>query len=62
MTAAALEDATTKAHEAAIQLEQAKRDLALAAEAEAYRDRRLAQAAAGELAVVVDHADLLVLP
>ena len=28
----------------------------------AYRDRRLAQAAAGELAVTVDHADLLVLP
>ena len=27
-----------------------------------YRDRRLAQAAAGELAVTVDHADLLVLP
>jgi hypothetical protein len=35
---------------------------ALAAEADAYRDRRLAQAAAGELAVTVDHADLLVLP
>ena len=35
---------------------------ALAAEAGAYRDRRLAQAAAGELAVTVDHADLLVLP
>jgi hypothetical protein len=34
----------------------------LAAEACAYRDRRLAQAAAGELAVTVDHADLLVLP
>ena len=34
----------------------------LAAEAGAYRDRRLAQAAAGELDVVVDHADLLVLP
>jgi hypothetical protein len=33
----------------------------LAAEAGAYRDRRLAQAA-GELAVTVDHADLLVLP
>ena len=28
----------------------------------AYRDRRLAQAAAGKLAVTVDHADLLVLP
>jgi hypothetical protein len=35
---------------------------ALAAEAGAYRDRRLAQAAAGELAVTVAHADLLVLP
>lgn len=33
----------------------------LAAEAGAYRDRRLAQAAAGRLAVIVDHADLLVL-
>jgi hypothetical protein len=35
---------------------------ALAAEAGAYRDRRLAQAASGEFAVTVDHADLLVLP
>ena len=35
---------------------------ALAAEAGPYRDRRLAQAAAGELAVTVDHADVLVLP
>jgi hypothetical protein len=35
---------------------------ALAALACAYRDRRMAQAAAGELAVTVDHADLLVLP
>jgi hypothetical protein len=35
---------------------------ALAAEAGAYRDRRLAQAAAGRLAVTVDHADMLVLP
>lgn len=35
---------------------------ALAAEAGAYRDRRQAQAAAGELAVTVGHADLLVLP
>jgi hypothetical protein len=34
----------------------------LAAEAPAYRDRRLEQAAAGELAVAVDHADMLVLP
>jgi hypothetical protein len=35
---------------------------ALYAEAGAYRDRRLARAAAGELAVTVDHADVLVLP
>jgi hypothetical protein len=35
---------------------------ALTAEAGAYRDRRLAQAAAGKLAVTVDHSDLLVLP
>ena len=35
---------------------------ALAAEAGPYLERRLAQAAAGELAVTVDHADLLVLP
>jgi hypothetical protein len=35
---------------------------ALAAEGGAYRDRRLAQAAAGELAVTVHHADVLVLP
>jgi hypothetical protein len=35
---------------------------ALAAEAGAYRDRRLAQAAAGTLSVAVAHADLLVLP
>ena len=35
---------------------------ALAAEAGAYHDRRLAQAAAGKLVVTVDHADLLVLP
>jgi hypothetical protein len=35
---------------------------ALAAEAAPYLDRRLAQVAAGELAVTVDHADLLVLP
>jgi hypothetical protein len=34
----------------------------LAADACAYRERRLAQAAAGQLAVTVDHADLLVLP
>ena len=35
---------------------------ALAAEAGAYRDRRLAQASAGQLEVTVGHADLLVLP
>ena len=35
---------------------------ALAAEAGAYRDRRMTQAAAGELTVTVDHADLAVLP
>ncbi len=35
---------------------------ALAAEAGAYRNGRLAQAAAGTLAVTVDHADLLALP
>ncbi len=34
----------------------------LAAEAGAYARRRLAQATAGELAVTVDHADLLILP
>jgi hypothetical protein len=34
----------------------------LADAGEAYRDRRQAQAGAGELAVTVDHADLLVLP
>jgi hypothetical protein len=35
---------------------------ALAADAGAYQDRRLAQAAAGELGTTVDHADLLRLP
>jgi hypothetical protein len=35
---------------------------ALATEAGVYWDRRRAQAAAGELAITVDHADLLVLP
>jgi hypothetical protein len=39
-----------------------EQDPALAAEAGAYRDRRLAQAAAGELAVTLEHADVLVLP
>ena len=34
----------------------------LAAETEVYARRRLAQAAAGQLAVTVDHADLLALP
>ena len=33
-----------------------------ALDADAYRERRLAQAAAGELTVTVDHADLLALP
>jgi hypothetical protein len=33
-----------------------------ALEAEAYRERRQEQAAAGELSVMVDHADVLVLP
>jgi len=33
-----------------------------ALDAGAYRERRLAQAAAGEVAVTVDHADVLVLP
>jgi hypothetical protein len=35
---------------------------ALAAEATAYRDRRMSQIAAGDLKALVDHADLLVLP
>jgi hypothetical protein len=35
---------------------------ALAGAAAGYRDRRLAQAAAGVLAVTVDHADILALP
>jgi hypothetical protein len=35
---------------------------ALAGAAGAYRDRRLDQAAAGELAVTVEHADVLVVP
>ena len=39
-----------------------EQDPALAPEAGAYRDRRLAQAAAGELVATVDHADLLMLP
>jgi hydrogenase maturation factor len=34
----------------------------LAAETDAYARRRLAEATAGQLAVTVDHADLLVLP
>ena len=34
----------------------------LAAEADVYIRRRLAQARAGQLAVTVDHADLLILP
>jgi Methyltransferase domain len=39
-----------------------EQDPALLADVAAYRDRRLTQAAAGELAVTVDHADVLVLP
>jgi hypothetical protein len=38
-----------------------EQQLELAAEAAPYRRRRLAQAAAGQLAVTVDHADVLVL-
>jgi hypothetical protein len=34
----------------------------LAAETEVYTRRRQAEATAGQLAVTVDHADLLVLP
>ena len=39
-----------------------EQEVELAAETDAYARRRLAQAAAGQLAVTVDHADLLVLP
>ena len=39
-----------------------EQDPRLAAEVGPYRERRLRQAAAGELAVTVGHADLLVLP
>ena len=39
-----------------------EQDAALAAEAGAYERTRLAQASAAQLAVTVDHADLLVLP
>ena len=39
-----------------------EREPELAAEAAPYASRRLAQLAAGELAVTVDHADLLILP
>jgi hypothetical protein len=39
-----------------------EQEVALAAEAEPYTRRRLAQAAAGALRVTVDHADLLVSP
>ncbi len=39
-----------------------EQEVELAAEAEGYKRRRLAQASAGELGVIVDHADLLVLP
>jgi hypothetical protein len=40
----------------------AEQEPAPAAELGAYRERRLAQATAGRLAVTVDHADVLVLP
>ena len=43
-------------------VDRSEQEPALATAAGAYRDRRLAQATAGELAVTVDHADLLVLP
>jgi hypothetical protein len=39
-----------------------EQDPALSEKAREYLDRRLARAAAGELEVIVDHADLLVLP
>jgi SAM-dependent methyltransferase len=39
-----------------------KQQIELPAETDAYARRRLAQAAAGQLAVTVDHADMLVLP
>jgi hypothetical protein len=39
-----------------------EQDVELVAEADVYARRRLAQAAAAQLAVTVDHADLLVLP
>jgi hypothetical protein len=39
-----------------------EQDVALGAETDGYTRRRLAQVAAGQLAVTVDHADLLVLP
>ena len=39
-----------------------EQEIGLAAELGDYAPRRLAQAAAGQLAVLVDHADLLVLP
>jgi SAM-dependent methyltransferase len=39
-----------------------EQEIELGAEAESYARRRMAQAAAGELTVTVDHADMLVLP
>ena len=39
-----------------------EQQIELAAESESYTRRRLTEAAAGQLAVTVDHADLLVLP
>jgi hypothetical protein len=39
-----------------------EQEVELVAETEAYAQRRLAQASSGQLAVTVDHADLLILP
>jgi hypothetical protein len=39
-----------------------EQQVALAAETDVYTRRRLAEASAGQLAVTVDHADLLILP
>ena len=39
-----------------------EQDVGLAAELADYARRRLAQATAGQLAVLVDHVDVLILP
>jgi hypothetical protein len=39
-----------------------EQDVAMAAETDGYAQRRLAQAGAGQLAVTVEHADILALP